>query len=54
MIICGIDPGKTRKYGCRCGFESDDIDDFATSCCWECVFPVREEDASENTSADAA
>jgi hypothetical protein len=39
IIICGIPPGKTLSYGCPCcDFESDDIEDFATSMCWECVY----------------
>jgi hypothetical protein len=40
VIICGIGRGKEKEYACPvCGMESDDLDDFATSMCWSCVYP---------------
>ncbi len=36
---CGLSTGKTKRYLCTCcGFESDDIEQFATVYCWECAF----------------
>lgn len=44
IIICGIDKGTTHAYKCPyCDFESDDLENFATSMCWECVY--KPEDA---------
>lgn len=39
IIICGLPKGETLKYRCPvCTYESDDIEEFATTCCWECAF----------------
>lgn len=36
-IVCGVDAGTDKKFRCYCcGFQSDDIDAFATSSCWPC------------------
>jgi len=50
-IMCGLDKGETHKYKCSfCDYESNNIDNFATSMCWECVYgpdiaPNKEENA---------
>lgn len=37
FIICGPAQGKIKKYACICcHVESDNIEDFAVSMCWEC------------------
>ena len=43
IIICGI--GKDGEdYVCpHCGYKSKDIDDFATSMCWRCVFAPEDD-----------
>ena len=39
IYICGIAKGTTHAYKCPyCDFESDDLEDFATSMCWDCVY----------------
>lgn len=39
IIICRLPQGRTKKYGCPyCGFESDNLDDFAVGMCWSCVY----------------
>jgi hypothetical protein len=48
VIICGIDRGTTHKYKCPgCDFQSDDIEQFATSCCWTCVYGDDEDEYYE-------
>lgn len=39
IIVCGVAKGKSKHYECGCcGFESDDLEQFAIWCCWACVF----------------
>lgn len=45
IIICGLNPGTEKKHACPfCGFESDDIEDFATGMCWDCVYSWEDEE----------
>lgn len=38
IIICGVPVNDKGLYFCRCcGFESDDIERFATVYCWDCA-----------------
>ena len=40
IIICGISKNEEGLYYCPyCDFTSDDIEQFATSMCWDCAFP---------------
>ncbi len=44
VIICGLAPGTVKKYRCPfCDYESDDIDNFATAMCWNCVYAEEPE-----------
>lgn len=44
IIICGIPKNSEGQYFCpNCGFTSPDIEKFAISMCWDCVFgPIGE------------
>jgi len=51
--ICGIPKKQDDIYYCPyCNFESDDIEDFATSMCWDCAFSEDEtkEDVLDTSS----
>src|SRR5215469_16783707 len=38
VIICKVNRGVEHAFSCPCcGIESDSIDSFATSMCWDCV-----------------
>jgi len=42
VIICGPAAGKRKKLRCPCcGMESDNIEAFATSMCWQCAFAAN-------------
>jgi protein-arginine kinase activator protein McsA len=42
IIICGLPKTEEEAYRCPyCGFTSFDIEQFAVSMCWECVFPIE-------------
>ena len=44
MILCGVPKGDKARYRCPyCGFQSDDIEDFAVSMCWSCAFEPGDE-----------
>lgn len=43
IIICGIPKNEAGNYYCPdCGFTSGDIEDFAISMCWDCVYEEDE------------
>jgi hypothetical protein len=43
FIICGVPKNEEGKYFCPyCNFESDDIEQFAISMCWDCAFPTED------------
>lgn len=45
IISCGPDKGIEKLYKCiACDFESDDLENFGVSMCWECIFPIQEEE----------
>lgn len=40
--LCGVVRGEDKAYRCPCcGMESDNLDAFATSMCWECAFNMN-------------
>lgn len=44
VFICGIPVNDDGLYYCPyCGFSSDSLEPFATSMCWDCVFPEEED-----------
>jgi hypothetical protein len=43
LIICGLPKKQDGTFYCPyCNFESEEIEDFATSMCWDCAFPSGE------------
>lgn len=58
IIVCGIQQGFEHNYRCPyCGHESDDLEDFAISMCWDCIWEnkVEEpEDVEEDSGTLAA
>ncbi len=45
FIICGIPKNDEGKFFCPyCKFTSSDIEQFATSMCWDCALPAEEEE----------
>lgn len=39
VIFCGIPRDEDGQYRCpHCGYRSADLESFATSMCWTCVF----------------
>jgi hypothetical protein len=51
VIVCGLPRTEDGKYNCKyCGFTSDDIEDFATSMCWSCVYSEEETQTKEENS----
>lgn len=44
VIICGVPKKQDGTFYCPyCSFESEEIEDFATSMCWDCALADDEE-----------
>lgn len=43
IIICGIPKDEEGNFYCpHCGFKSTDLEQFATSMCWSCVYGISD------------